>query len=67
MFGVGWGFQFVGHVFEKKKPSFTKDWRYLAIGPVWIANEWVEIATGVRMYEPPPEEVENVQPNVAVN
>ncbi len=56
MFGVGWGFQLVGHVFEKKKPSFTRDWRYLAIGPVWIANEWVDLVTGVKMYEPPEEE-----------
>jgi uncharacterized membrane protein YGL010W len=54
MFGVGWTIQFVGHAFERKRPSFTRDWRYLLIGPVWVTNEWVEILTGVRMYEPPP-------------
>lgn len=50
MFGVGWTFQFVGHYFEGKKPSFTKDLRYLAIGPVWVAVEWVETLTGKRVY-----------------
>src|SRR5690242_19171000 len=29
---VGWGFQFVGHVFEGKKPSFVEDRRYLVVG-----------------------------------
>lgn len=67
MFGVGWGFQFVGHAFEGKKPSFARDWRYLAVGPVWITNEWVEILTGVRMYEPPPADVERVSPVSAPN
>ena len=35
MFGVGWGFQFVGHVFEGKKPSFVEDRRFLAVGLLW--------------------------------
>jgi len=51
MFGVGWTFQFVGHYFEGKKPSFTKDWRYLAIGPVWVAVEWAETLSGKRLYK----------------
>lgn len=50
MFTVGWGFQFVGHMFEGKKPSFTRDLRYLAIGPVWITVEWIELVTGKRVY-----------------
>lgn len=50
MFGVGWAFQFVGHAFEGKKPSFTKDPKYLAIGPVWVAVEWVHFATGKTIY-----------------
>jgi uncharacterized membrane protein YGL010W len=50
MFSVGWGFQFVGHLFEGKKPSFTRDLRYLAIGPVWITVEWIELVTGKRVY-----------------
>ncbi len=32
MFTVGWGFQFVGHYFEGKKPSFVDDKRDLIIG-----------------------------------
>jgi uncharacterized membrane protein YGL010W len=35
LFTVGWGFQFVGHLFEGKKPSFTEDRRQLAIGALW--------------------------------
>ncbi len=50
MFGVGWTLQFVGHYFEGKKPSFTKDLKYLAIGPVWVAVEWAETLTGKKIY-----------------
>jgi uncharacterized membrane protein YGL010W len=50
MFGTGWVFQFVGHAFEGKKPSFTRDLRYLAIGPVWITVEWIEFLTKKRVY-----------------
>ena len=32
MFTVGWGFQFVGHYFEGKKPSFVDDRRQLLVG-----------------------------------
>jgi uncharacterized membrane protein YGL010W len=35
MFSVGWGFQFVGHVFEGKKPSFVDDKRNLLVGLLW--------------------------------
>ena len=35
MFTTGWAFQFVGHVFEGKKPSFTEDRRYLVVGLLW--------------------------------
>ena len=35
MFGVGWGFQFVGHYFEGKKPSFVDDKRNLIVGLLW--------------------------------
>ena len=51
MFGTGWGFQFVGHFFEGKKPSFTRDLKYLAIGPVWITVEWIELLTKKRIYQ----------------
>ena len=35
MFATGWTFQFVGHAFEGKKPSFTEDRRYLLVGLAW--------------------------------
>ena len=35
MFTVGWGFQFVGHYFEGKKPSFVSDKRNLVVGLLW--------------------------------
>jgi len=38
LFVVGWIFQFVGHAFEGKPPSFFRDPRYLLIGPTWLAQ-----------------------------
>lgn len=35
MFTVGWTFQFVGHAFEGKKPSFVSDKRQLVVGLLW--------------------------------
>ena len=35
LFIVGWGFQFVGHAFERKPPEFLKDWRFLFVGLRW--------------------------------
>ena len=35
MFTTGWAFQFVGHVFEGKKPSFVDDRRNLVVGLLW--------------------------------
>jgi uncharacterized membrane protein YGL010W len=35
MFTTGWGFQFVGHYFEGKKPSFVDDKRNLVVGLLW--------------------------------
>lgn len=35
MFTVGWGFQFAGHLFEGKKPSFVDDRRQLLVGVAW--------------------------------
>src|SRR5438094_10395595 len=52
LFTVGWGFQFAGHFFEGKKPSFTKDWKYLAVGVAWVGVEWLEAVTRKRVYEP---------------
>src|SRR5690349_8615277 len=35
LFSVGWTFQFAGHAFEGKKPSFVDDKRSLLIGALW--------------------------------
>ena len=35
LFGLGGGFQFVGHAFEGKPPEFFKDWRFLFVGLRW--------------------------------
>ena len=35
MFTVGCGFQFAGHYFEGKKPSFVDDKRQLLVGLMW--------------------------------
>jgi uncharacterized membrane protein YGL010W len=45
MFTTGWAFQFVGHAFEGKKPSFVEDRRNLAIGLLWwLKKSGVSIA-----------------------
>lgn len=35
IFAVGWLFQFVGHAFERKRPEFFNDWRFLLVGLRW--------------------------------
>jgi uncharacterized membrane protein YGL010W len=42
LFTVGWGFQFVGHAFEGKRPEFMKDPRFLFVGLRW----WVTKVAG---------------------
>lgn len=44
MFTTGWTFQFVGHYFEGKKPSFVDDRRNLLVGLLW----WLR-KSGVRV------------------
>ena len=39
MFTVGWTFQFIGHAFEGKKPSFVDDRRNLIVGLLWWAKK----------------------------
>jgi uncharacterized membrane protein YGL010W len=39
LFTVGWTFQFVGHYFEGKKPSFVEDKRSLLVGVLWWAEK----------------------------
>jgi uncharacterized membrane protein YGL010W len=38
VFVVAWIGQFVGHVFEGKRPSFFKDLQFLLIGPAWLMS-----------------------------
>ena len=35
LFAAGWVLQFVGHAVEGKKPSFTRDPRFMAAGALW--------------------------------
>jgi uncharacterized membrane protein YGL010W len=39
LFTTGWGFQFVGHYFEGKKPSFVNDKRNLMVGLLWFLRK----------------------------
>ena len=41
LFVVGWIFQFIGHIFEKKKPAFVDDLMGLVIGPLFVLAEFV--------------------------
>jgi uncharacterized membrane protein YGL010W len=36
VFVLAWIGQFIGHIFEGKRPSFFKDLQFLLIGPVWL-------------------------------
>jgi uncharacterized membrane protein YGL010W len=36
IFIVSWLGQFIGHVFEGRRPSFLKDVQFLLIGPIWL-------------------------------
>lgn len=38
-FVVGWVLQFIGHVFEGRKPAFIDDLMSLAIGPLFVVVE----------------------------
>lgn len=39
MFVVGWIIQFIGHIYERRKPAFFDDVMGLAIGPLFVAAE----------------------------
>jgi uncharacterized membrane protein YGL010W len=36
LFALGWAFQFVGHVYEGKKPAFLTNLQHLLVGPLWV-------------------------------
>lgn len=47
LFVIGWVIQFVGHVFEGKKPAFVDDLVGLLVGPLFIVAE-AGFALGLR-------------------
>lgn len=36
VFVVAWGFQFLGHRIEGRRPSFLRDAQFLLVGPAWL-------------------------------
>lgn len=38
LFVVAWIGQFIGHHYEKRRPSFFKDVQFLMIGPLWLLS-----------------------------
>ncbi|MGB7903473.1 MAG: Mpo1-like protein [Steroidobacteraceae bacterium] len=47
LFVVGWLFQFVGHVYEGRKPAFVDDLIGLIVGPLFVVAE-AAFALGLR-------------------
>lgn len=46
-FTVGWTFQFIGHVWEGRKPAFIDDIRGLLVGPMFVTAEvWFALGGG---------------------
>jgi uncharacterized membrane protein YGL010W len=39
LFAIGWGFQFVGHAFERTWPEFIKNPVFLIVGPLYFIRE----------------------------
>jgi uncharacterized membrane protein YGL010W len=39
VFVVAWVGQFIGHIFEGKRPSFLTDLSYLMVGPAWLMGK----------------------------
>lgn len=39
VFVAAWVGQFIGHIFEGKRPSFLTDLAYLLIGPLWLMSK----------------------------
>jgi uncharacterized membrane protein YGL010W len=47
LFVVGWIIQFIGHIYEGRKPAFVDDLMGLIIGPLFVAAE-IGFALGLR-------------------
>ena len=45
LFVVGWIFQFIGHAFEGKAPSFFKNPVFLLVGPYWWLRKMLGMET----------------------
>ena len=44
IFMISWFFQFLGHIYEKKQPAFSKYIQFLLIGPLWLiykVQKWI--------------------------
>lgn len=39
VFVVAWVGQFIGHIYEGKRPSFLTDLSYLMVGPAWLIGK----------------------------
>jgi uncharacterized membrane protein YGL010W len=39
IFAVAWIGQFIGHLFEGRRPSFFTDLAYLLVGPAWLMDK----------------------------
>lgn len=55
LFVVGWIIQFIGHIYERRKPAFFDDVMGLAIGPLFVA---AELAFLLGLRQPLQEQVE---------
>lgn len=66
-FVVGWAIQFVGHVFEGRKPAFLDDLVGLLVGPLFLVAE-LAVALGLRpelrgILHPPTDASTSVSPS----
>ena len=52
LFVLGWIFQFIGHAFEGKAPSFFRDPTFLLVGATWYGKRLVAFVTGKPLDEP---------------
>jgi len=67
MFTTGWTFQFVGHYFEGKKPSFVNDKRNLIVGLLWwLKKSGVDIQF-TESAQPSRRQIPNEQPRHMVS
>lgn len=54
LFVLGWIFQFIGHAFEGKPPSFFRDPTFLLVGATWYVKRTWSKLTGQPFDEPNP-------------